>query len=102
MKTSRTPLVVMLIAITLVFVVSMAAGQTVTLRGRQFIVEGNSKRAEAFDSITTYTYRDANDSVYAVHLSKNLKAFIVRYSKKTGKPYRKYLPQVTKQLEQMR
>jgi hypothetical protein len=92
----------MLIAITLVFVVSMVAGQTVTLRGRQFTVEGNSKRAEAFDSITNYTYRDTDDSVRVVHLSKNLKAFIIRYSKRTGKAYRKYLPQVTEQLEQMR
>jgi len=92
----------MLIAITLVFVVSMAMSQTVTLRGRQFVVEGNSKRAEAFDSITSYTYRDSNDSIYEVHLSKNLKAFIVRYSKRTGKPYRKYLPAVTEQLSQMR
>lgn len=102
MKTSRISLVVILITITLVFVASMVMGQTVTLRGTQFSVESNSKRAAAFDSITVYTYRDTNDSVYAVHLSRNLKAFIVRYSERTGKPYRKYLPKITEQLDKMR
>lgn len=102
MKTSRTPLMVMLIAITLVFVASMAMSQTVILKGKQFSVEGNSQRREAFDSITTYTYRDSNDSVYVVHLSKNLKAFIIRYSKRTGKAYRKYLPAVTETLNELR
>lgn len=102
MKVSKLLLVVVLITITLVFVASMAMGQTVILKGTQFSVEGGSKRATAFDSLTTYTYRDTNDSVYVVHLSKNLKAFIVRYSQKTGKQYRKYLPKVTEQLNTMR
>lgn len=78
------------------------AQSAVTLRGTQFSVESNSKRAAAFDSITVYTYRDTNDSVYAVHLSKNLKAFIIRYSERTGRAYRKYLPKVTEQLNTMR
>lgn len=102
MKTSKLPLVVILITITLVFVASVAMSQTVILKGTQFSVEGQSKRGQAFDSITVYTYRDSNDSVYTVHLSKNLKAFIVRYSERTGKPYRKYLPKVTEQLNTMR
>ena len=102
MKTSRTPLMVMLIAITLVFVASMAMSQTVILKGKQFSVEGQSKRGQTFDSLTVYTYRDSNDSVYTVHLSRNLKAFIVRYSERTGKPYRKYLPKITQQLDAMR
>ena len=101
MKKNNHILVFMLIMITLVFVLSISA-QTVTLRGRQFSVEGHSKRGESFDSLTVYTYRDSNDSVYTVHLSKNLKAFIVRYSQKTGKPYRKYLQEVTEQLDKMR
>lgn len=101
MKKNNHILAFMLIAITLVFAVSMFA-QSVVLNGRQFSVVGNSKRAEAFDSLTVYTYRDTNDSVYTVHLSKNLKAFIIRYSQKTGKAYRKYLPEITKQLDAMR
>lgn len=102
MKTLRIPLIVILIVITLVFAASMVMGQTVTLRGTQFSVEGQSKRGQAFDSITVYTYRDTNDSVYAVHLSRNLKAFIIRYSERTGRAYRKYLPKVTEQLNTMR
>ena len=102
MKVSKLPLMVMLITITLVFVASVAMGQTVTLRGTQFSVEGQSKRGQTFDSITVYTYRDSNDSIYTVHLSKNLKAFIVRYSERTGKPYRKYLPKITEQLDKIR
>lgn len=101
MKKDNRVLAGMLIAITLVFVTSIFA-QTVTLRGRQFSVEGSSKRAAAFDSLTVYTYKDNNDSVYTVHLSKNLKAFIIRYSQKTGKAYRKYLKEVTEQLDKMR
>ena len=102
MKTSRILLVIMLTAITLVFEASIVMGQTVILKGTQFSVEGQSKRGQAFDSITVYTYRDSNDSIYTVHLSKNLKAFIVRYSERTGKPYRKYLPKITEQLDKMR
>lgn len=102
MKTSRIPLIIMLTVITLVFAASIVMGQTVILKGTQFSVEGQSKRGQAFDSLTTYTYRDTNDSVYVVHLSKNLKAFIIRYSERTGKAYRKYLPKVTEQLDKMR
>lgn len=102
MKVSKLQFIIMLITITLVFVASMAMGQTVILKGTQFSMEGGSKRATAFDSLTTYTYRDTNDSVYVVHLSKNLKAFIIRYSERTGKAYRKYLPKVTEQLDKMR
>ena len=101
MKKNNHILAFMLIIITLVFVTSMFA-QTVTLRGRQFSVEGNSKRAEAFDSVTVYTYRDCNDSVYAIHLSRNNKAFIWRWSEKKQKRWRKYLPLITEQLNQMR
>ena len=102
MKVSKLQLIIMLITITLVTAASITMGQTVTLRGTQFSVEGQSKRGQAFDSITVYTYRDSNDSIYTVHLSKNLKAFIVRYSERTGKPYRKYLPKITEQLDKMR
>jgi hypothetical protein len=102
MKRNNHILAGMLIAITLVFVTSIFA-QSVVLTGRQFSVVGqSSKKGEAFDSLTVYTYRDVNDSIYTVHLSKNLKAFIIRYSGKTGKAYRKYLPKVTEQLDQMR
>lgn len=103
MKKSIHPvLLVMLLTITLVFVFSMAHGQSVVLHGRQFSVVGSSQARESYDSITTYTYRDTNDSVYVVHLSKNLKAFIIRYSKRTGKAYRKYLPVVTETLNELR
>ena len=101
MKKNNHILASILVVITLVFAMSIFA-QSVTLRGRQFSVESSSKRAAAFDSLTTYTYRDVNDSIYVVHLSKNLKAFIVRYSQKTGKAYRKYLPEITRQLDAMR
>lgn len=95
-------LLTMLLVITLVFVFSMAHGQSVVLHGRQFSVVGSSQARESYDSITTYTYRDTNDSVYVVHLSKNLKAFIYRYSERSGKRYKKYLPKVTEQLDAMR
>ena len=102
MKKNNHILAGILIVITLVFAMSIFA-QSVVLNGRQFSVVGqSSKKSEAFDSLTVYTYRDVNDSIYTVHLSKNLKAFIIRYSGKTGKPYRKYRPKITEQLNQMR
>ena len=47
---------------------------------------------------TQYLYVQG-ENVDTVYLSKNDKAFVWRTSKKTGKRYRKYLPEVTKSLK---
>lgn len=47
---------------------------------------------------TDYTYKDKSGNVYPIYLSASGKAFIMRTSKKTGKEYRQYLPEVGKQI----
>ena len=47
---------------------------------------------------TQYTYTDSKGNKYPVYLSASGKAFIKKVSKKTGKEYRQYLPEVGKQI----
>lgn len=47
---------------------------------------------------TEYTYKTKDGKTYPIWVSANGKAYIVRTSKKTGKEYKQYLPEVTKQL----
>ena len=47
---------------------------------------------------TNYTYKTKDGKEYPIYLSKNGKAFIVRVSKKTGREYKQYLPQITEQI----
>ena len=50
------------------------------------------------DTKTQYTYKAKDGREYPIYLSKNGKAFIVRVSKKTGREYKQYLPQITEQI----
>lgn len=47
---------------------------------------------------TTYKYEDAKGNSYDIYLSGSGKAFIKKVSKKTGKEYRQYLPEVGRQI----
>lgn len=47
---------------------------------------------------TSFTFEAKDGTKYPIYLSAKGKAFIIRKSKKTGKEYRQYLPEVTKQL----
>ena len=47
---------------------------------------------------TEYSYKANDGKTYPIYLSKNGKAYIVRVSKKSGKQYKQYLPEVTKQI----
>lgn len=71
--------------------------QTVVRKGNNFIEQKDSiNRAGA--TKTDYIYTDKSGVSDTVYLSKNGNAFIWKISKSTGKQYRKYLPEVTKQL----
>ena len=71
-------------------------GQNVVRKGNTFIQSSN-KPKKAAPTLTPYTY--VIDSVsYPVYMSANGKYFIIRTSKKTGKPYKQYLPELQKQL----
>lgn len=87
--------------ITLAFVFSLAAhGQTVERRGNTFVQKcDSSSRIKKSDvQVTKYFYQTADGTKYPIYVSSNGKYFIIRVSSKTGKQYRQYLPEVTKQL----
>lgn len=69
--------------------------QNVIKRGKTFVDTTTVVRQEA--QKTDYTYQKG-DSVWTVYLSQKGKAFIIRHSKRTGRAYRQYLPEITKAL----
>ena len=87
-----------MLAITLAFTISITTwGQTITRKGNTF-VDNSPTREHQEPQKTNYTYQKG-DSVWNVYLSSKGKAFIVRYSKRTGKAYKQYLPQISKAIE---
>lgn len=75
-----------------------AQAQTVVRNGNTFTQVSKAKQKEAFKT-TPYTYVAADGTKYPIYLSGHGKYFIIRKSKKTGKEYRQYLPNVNKELE---
>lgn len=73
--------------------------QSVTRQGKLFIQNPSSSTIKK-DSITLtgYYYQTADGTKYPIYMSSKGKCFILRTSSKTGKEYRQYLPEVTKQL----
>jgi uncharacterized protein YxeA len=88
--------------LTLVALVMMAGAtiyaQDVKREGNTFVQVQSDTVSLKNDTKTKYTYKAKDGREYPIYLSKNGKAFIVRVSKKSGKEYRQYLPQVTEQL----
>ena len=71
--------------------------QNVVRNGNVFIQSSTSG-----DSIKTdYTYQDRDGNKYVIYLSPKNKAYIWVKSKKTNKPYRRYLPKITQMLKDM-
>lgn len=48
--------------------------------------------------LTEYSYMIANGKKYPIYQLRDGRCFIIRTSAKTGKTYKQYLPEVTKQL----
>lgn len=71
-------------------------GQNVVRKGDTF-VQVSSKKHKGDSILTKHTYVDSDGKKYPIYLSSNGKAFIYRKSK-TGKMYKMYLPQITKQI----
>lgn len=74
-----------------------AHGQEVIRKGNTFEQVSKKKQKETY-KLTPYTYVAADGIKYPIYLSNNGKYFIIRKSKKTGKEYRQYLPEMQKQL----
>ena len=71
-------------------------GQNVVRKGDTF-VQVSSKKHKGDSILTKHTYVDSDGKKYPIYLSSNGKAFIYRKSR-TGKKYKMYLPQITKQI----
>lgn len=71
--------------------------QSVQRQGNNFTQVSNTKTSGK-ETKTEFTYTDNKGNTYPVYLSASGKAFIKRVSKKTGKEYKMYLPEVGKQI----
>jgi hypothetical protein len=79
------------------FALSMGMkAQNVVRKGNNFIAQHDSLGGNA--TKTEFTYTDNKGVTDTVYLSRNGSAFVWKISKKTGKRYRRYLPEVTKAL----
>ena len=66
--------------------------QNVVLQNKVFVQSNDSTK-------TDYEYQTRDGKKYTVYLSKNGKAFIVKWSEKKQKWYRQYLPKITQMLK---
>lgn len=73
-----------------------STAQTVSQQGNNFTQVSNTKSGK--ETKTKFTYTDSKGKVYPVYLSSTGKAFIKKVSKKTGKEYKQYLPEVGKKI----
>lgn len=84
----------------LAFMVGTSGAQNVQRQGKVFVEQKATRTTQA--QKTEYVYKAKDGKEYPIYLSKNGKAFIIRVSKKTGKEYRQYLPQVTEELNKQK
>lgn len=87
-----------IICITMMLAFSLVTNaQSVQRQGNTFTQVSN-KKSTAKETKTQYTYKDSKGVEYPVYLSSTGKAFIKRVSKKTGKEYKQYVPEIGKQI----
>lgn len=79
----------------------MYAQKKIVQNGNTFVEVSEKKETERV-VLTQYKYVANDWNTYPIYLSKNGKYFIIRKSKKTGKEYRQYLPQVAQKLEEIK
>ena len=73
--------------------------QSVVKSGNNFTqVSNKGGKSGSKETKTQYTYTDSKGTVYPVYLSSTGKAFIKKVSKKTGKEYKQYMPEIGKQI----
>ena len=78
---------------------SNANAQSVTRQGNVFVQDSSSHKIKKDTAtLTKYFYMAADGTKYPIYMSSTGKCFILRTSAKTGKQYKQYLPEVTKQL----
>lgn len=74
--------------------------QSVQRQGNNFTQVSNNKsgKSSGKEIKTKYTYTDSKGNVCSIYLSASGKAFIKKVSKKTGKEYKQYMPEIGKQI----
>jgi len=85
-----------------IMLLSLNAGvqaQSVVKSGNTFTqVSNKGGKSSSKETKTQYTFKDSKGNTYPVYLSSTGKAFIKRVSKKTGKEYKQYMPEIGKQI----
>ena len=84
----------LILAVLILISTNCFSQNNVKLEGNIFV----EQTIKSTDTKTNLSYKDKKGTVYPIYLSKRGKAYIIRVSKKTGKEYKQYLPEVTKQL----
>jgi hypothetical protein len=105
-KIIRIAFLVILILISIIYLVLYIVYDggrfTVTLdrnlSNRKNVFLSESGKSSGKETKTKYTYTDFKGNVYPIYLSASGKAFTKKVSKKTGKEYRQYLPEIGKQI----
>lgn len=90
----------LILAAIMLFSLSLGAqAQSVQRQGNNFTqVANKGGKSGGKETKTQYTYTDSKGNVYPVYLSSTGKAFIKKVSKKTGKEYKQYKPEIGKQI----
>ena len=88
------------IAAIMLFSLSLGVqAQSVVNSGNTFTqVSNKGRKSGGKETKTQYTFKDSKGNVYPVYLSASGKAFVKRISKKTGKEYKQYVPEIGKQI----
>ena len=99
-----TAIILMVFAFVLLFCAAILQGckaQNVIRKGDVFVQvsDSNATKIKGSYSMTKFIYQTSDGTKYPIYMSEKGKCFIFRTSKKTGKQYRQYLPNITKQLE---
>jgi hypothetical protein len=85
-----------------IMLLSMNVGvqaQSVERKGDTFTqVSNKGGKSGGKETKTQYTFKDSKGVEYPIYLSSTGKAFIKKVSKKTGKEYKQYLPEIGKQI----
>ncbi|MDE7085069.1 MAG: hypothetical protein K2O48_00050 [Prevotella sp.] len=97
-KWARIRAIVVLIFGFIVLALTSAKAQKVMQCGNTF-TPVNVDSSKSQETKTKYTIIASDKKEYVIYLSKNGKAYIYRVSKKSGKTYKQYLPEITKRLQ---
>jgi hypothetical protein len=102
MKVNEYRVMAIIIVVLLLAFCAAAFGQekqlpTIEQQGNVFIQKSSSRGTY---TKTKYVYQDSKGNQDTICISSTGKAFVFRVSKKTGRVWRKYLPEITNRLNQ--